>query len=53
MLCVRCGDPDTPPGTGTEFVLWFHPDTHDLTRGEISADGSLRVSCTFSPFTKE
>ena len=52
-LRVSCGDPDLPLGTGTEYTLWFHPETHDLTRGEISVDGSRRVSCTLSPFTKE
>ena len=53
LLRVDCGDPDTPLGSGTEYILWFHPDTHDLTRGEISVDGRRRIECTFSPFTKE
>ena len=53
LLCIRCAGVDAPPGTGTEYVLWLHPDTHDLTRGEIFVDGILRVTCTFSPFTKE
>ena len=52
-LRVSCGDPDLPPGTGTEYTLWFHPDTHDLMQGEISVDGVRRIFCTFSPFTKE
>ena len=52
-LRVTCGDPDLPPGTGTEYTLWFHPDTHDLMQGEISVDGIRRIFCTFSPFTKE
>ena len=52
-LRVSCGDPDLPPGTGTEYVLWFHPETHDLIQGEISVDGIRRIFCTFSPFTKE
>jgi len=53
LLRVDCGSPDVPPGTGTEYVLWLHPDTHDLTRGEISVDGRRCIECTFSPFTKE
>ena len=52
-LRVSCGDPDLPPGTGTEYTLWFHPETHDLIQGEISVDGTRRILCTFSPFTKE
>lgn len=52
---LRCdyGSPDVAPGSGTEYVLWFHPDTHDLVRGEISVDGFRHIECTFSPFTKE
>lgn len=53
LLRVDCGSPDTPPGTGTEFVLWFTPDTHDLVRGEILRDGVRTITCTFSQFTKE
>lgn len=53
LLRCDCGSPDLPPGTGTEYVLWFHPDTHDLVRGEISNDGFRCIECTFSPFTKE
>ena len=52
-LRISCGNPDVPLGTGTEYTLWFHPETHDLTRGEISVDGICRISCTLSPFTKE
>lgn len=52
-LRVTCGDPDAPVGTGVEYLLFFHPDTHDLTRAEISLDGARRLQCTFSPFTKE
>lgn len=53
LLRVSCADPDTPPGTGTEYVLWFDPVTHDLIQGEISVDGFRCIFCTFSPFTKE
>lgn len=53
VLRVSCGDPDLPPGTGTEYTLWFHPETHDLMQGEISVDGVRRIFCTLSPFTKE
>lgn len=53
ILQVYYGDPDSPPGTGTEYVLWFQPETSNLTRGEISVDGRRCIECTFSPFTKE
>lgn len=53
LLRVDYGSPDVPLGTGTEFTLWFHPESHDLTRGELSVDGACRAVCTFSPFTKE
>lgn len=53
LLRVNYGAPDVPLGTGTEYVLWFHPETHDLARGEISVDGFRCIECTFSPFTKE
>lgn len=53
LLRIDCGSPDTPPGTGTEFVLWFTADSHDLTRGEILRDGFRCITCTFSQFTKE
>ena len=53
LLRCDCGSPDLPPGTGTEYVLWFHPDTHELVRGEISTEGFRCIECTFSPFTKE
>ena len=52
-LRISCGDPELPLGTGTEYTLWFHPESHDLARGEISVDGICRVSCILSPFTKE
>jgi len=53
LLRCDCGSPDLPPGTGTEYVLWFHPDTHELVRGEISTEGFRCIECTFSPFTQE
>ena len=53
LLRVDYGSPDVPLGTGTEFTLWFHPESHDISRGEISVDGFRCIQCTFSPFTKE
>lgn len=53
LLRVDYGNPDTPPGTGTEYVLWFDPDSHALVQGEVSSDGFRCISCTFSQVTKE
>ncbi len=53
LLRVEYGSPDAPPGSGTQFILWFRTDTHDLAQGEVAVDGARRITCTFSPFTKE
>jgi len=53
LLRMDCGSPDVPPGTGTEYILWFTADGHDLVRGEVLQDGLRRITCTFSQFTKE
>lgn len=53
LLRMDCGSPDAPVGTGTEFVLWFDAENHDLVAGEISVDGYRRISCEFSSVTKE
>lgn len=53
--CLRllCRDPEGAPGEGTECVLWFDRQTHDLLRGEISADGRRVIECTFTSFERE
>lgn len=53
LFRVDCGSPDVPVGTGTEFVLWFDPESHDLVRGEVSQDGRRCIFCEFSQVTKE
>lgn len=50
---VDYGEADTPPGTGTEYVLWFDSQSHALLRGEVTKDGTRCIECTFSSFTKE
>lgn len=52
-LRVDCGQPDQPPGSGREIVLWFSPDTAALLGGEILVDGFRCISCRFTQFTKE
>lgn len=51
LLRVRCADPEQETGTGTETTLWFDPDTHALTAGEISVDGLRVIQCTCLEFT--
>ena len=53
LLRMDCGSPDSQPGTGTEYILWFTTDTHIPVQGEILQDGIRTVSCTFHQFTKE
>lgn len=53
LLRIDCGQPDVPPGTGTEMVLWFQPETSALTQGDILVDGFRHITCRFSQFTKE
>lgn len=53
MFRVDYGSPDTPPGTGTQYILWFDAQSHNLLRGEVSKDGFRCIECTFSSFTKE
>lgn len=53
LLRVDYGSPDVPPGTGTEYILWFTADGHEPIRGEILQDRFRCINCTFSQFTKE
>ena len=50
LLRVTCGAPDAAPGEGVETVLWFHPDTHALTEGEILVDGLRVIRCRCKNF---
>lgn len=53
LLRLDCGQPDASPGTGTEMVLWFQPETAVLVQGEVLVDGFRCITCQFSQFTKE
>ena len=50
VLRMDCRDPESQPGTGREYALWFDPDTHALLRGELSQDGFTVLQCIFSHF---
>lgn len=53
LLRVRCADPTKNPGTGREVTLWFDAESHDLVRGEISADGMRVVRCEITQLTRQ
>jgi len=50
-LRICCRDPEDKPGKGAEATLWFDSGTHELLKGEISADGYVIVRCEFISFT--
>lgn len=50
VLRVVCRDPETAPGVGREYSLWFDPGTHALLRGELAQDGYTVLQCAFSDF---
>ena len=52
-LLLECRDPEGEEGQGTEYSLWFYPDTHALDRAEVSVDGALCLTLKFSDFTME
>ena len=49
-LRVACGQPEAGEGQAVETVLWFHPDTHALTEGEILVDGLRVIRCRCKNF---
>ncbi len=52
-LRVLCRDPNLDEGAGTEYVLWFCPDTHALLRAEVSIGGVTRLTALLNDFTME
>lgn len=50
LLRVACGEPDGGAGQGVETVLWFRPDTHALTEGEILVEGLRVIRCQCKNF---
>ena len=49
-LRVACGQPEAGEDQAVETVLWFHPDTHALTEGEILVDGLRVIRCRCKNF---
>ena len=52
-LTVLCRDPNAPPDSGVEYLLYFDPVAHALKRAEVSVDGVLRLTARFTEFTLE
>ena len=52
-LRLLCRDPEGRPGEGTEYTLWFDPNTFALLRGEVSVDGRRVFACRLSEFQME
>lgn len=52
-LRVLFRDPDREAGSGTECVLWFNRADHALLRAELSWDGTLVLSGSFTRFELE
>ena len=53
LLRVLCRDPELGEQEGTEYTLWFRPDTHALLRAEVSVAGALRLTAVLNDFTME
>jgi hypothetical protein len=53
LLRILCRDPEREELEGTEYTLWFDPDTHALLRAEVSVGGNLRLTAVLTDFTME
>ena len=53
LLELFCRDPEREAGEGTEYVMWFQPDTYALRGGEIQVDGVTVLTITCDDFTME
>lgn len=53
VLRIHFRHPDKQELEGTEYTLWFHPESHVLLRGEVSVGGQRRLTAVFTDFTME
>lgn len=53
LLELLCRDPEEEPGEGTEYVMWFDPDTFELCMGEVQVAGTTVLTVTSDDFTME
>ena len=52
-LELLCRDPEEEPGEGTEYVMWFEPDTFQLCMGQVQVAGTTVLTLTSDDFTME
>lgn len=52
-LELLCRDPEEEPGEGTEYVMWFDPDTFQLCMGQVQVAGTTVLTLTSDDFTME
>lgn len=53
LLQLLCRDPEEEPGEGTEYVMWFAPDTYALRLGEVRVAGTTVLTVKSDDFTME
>lgn len=53
LLELLCRDPEKEAGEGTEYVMWFQPDTFALRGGEVQVEGVTVLTVTSDDFTME
>lgn len=53
LLQLLCRDPEEEAEQGTEYVMWFDPDTYALRLGEVRVAGTTVLTVTSDDFTME
>ena len=53
FLELTCRDPEQEQGAGTEYTMWFEPDTFDLRMAEVQVEGVTVLTVTSDDFTME
>lgn len=53
LLQILCRAPEEEAGKGTEYAMWFDPDTFALRLGEIRVAGATVLTVTSDDFTME
>lgn len=53
FLELTCRDPEQEQGAGTEYTMWFAPDTFALRMAEVQVEGVTVLTVTSDDFTME
>lgn len=53
FLALTCRDPEREQGEGTEYTMWFDPDTFELRMAEVQVEGVTVLTMTCDDFTLE